>query len=127
MSGGFKYNPTTSHSFSTKCLSRLSLNVLVRCGCRRCRRQIRRTVASLRPWAAAIVRVLQWVAATGVVYSVASITAWICASEMRGSRPGRGASFSRPPTRRARNRSRHNWTVGRETPKRSAISLLETP
>lgn len=33
-------------------------------------------------------------------------------------RPSCGASFASPITRNARNRSHHNWTVGRETPGR---------
>ena len=58
-------------------------------------------MASLTPCASAIVRVLQCVAAGGLVCSVASTTARILASAMRGMRPGRGASFSRPAKREA--------------------------
>ena len=121
-SGGFKYRPTTSWSFSRNCLSRLSLNVLVRWGLSWCWCQIRRTVAALTPCAFAIVRVVQCVALAGLVCSVASTIAFTCGSAIRGSRPGRGASFSKPANRRLRKRSRQSCTVGRETPRTRAIS-----
>src|SRR5713101_9904933 len=87
---------------------------------------IRWTVAWLSPWARAIVRVLQCVAAGGVVCNVASTTARIFVTDTVGLRPGRGASCSSPATRRARNRSRHSCTVGRETFRAVAISWLGT-
>ena len=74
----------------------------------------------------AIVRVLQCVAAGGVVCNVASTTARIFCTDTRGVRPGRGASCSSPATRRARNRSRHSCTVGRETFRARAMSWLGT-
>ena len=43
----------------------LTLNVRVRCGFRPCLRQIRRTLFSLSPVTAAMVRVLQWVEFAG--------------------------------------------------------------
>ena len=76
----------------------------------------------LMPCARAIVRVLQWVAVGGFVCSVASTTARTLPSEMPGIRPGRGASFSRPANRRARNRSRQSWTVGLEMSNSRAMS-----
>jgi hypothetical protein len=60
------------------------------------------------PWARAIVRVLQCVAAGGVVCTVASTTARIFFAETLGLRPGRGASCSSPATRRA-NLERHRF------------------
>jgi hypothetical protein len=87
---------------------------------------MRWTVAWLSPWARAIVRVLQCVAAGGVVCNVASTTARICFTVTVGLRPGRGASCSSPATRRARNRSRHSCTVGRETFRALAMSWLGT-
>src|SRR3970282_716143 len=109
-----------------KCLSRLSLKVSTRCGWRLWGFQIRWTVAWLSLWARAIVRVLQCVAAGGVVCNVASTTARIFVPDTRGVRPGRGPSRSGPATRRARNRSRHSCTVGRETFRAVAMSWLGT-
>src|SRR3972149_5159428 len=77
LSGGFRYTPTTSVSFSTNRLSFESLNVSMRCGCNPCASQIRETVALLTPMASAIVRVDQCVASGGVVCSVASTIALI--------------------------------------------------
>jgi hypothetical protein len=48
-SGGFRYSPTMSTSFSSKCLSFESLNVSTRCGLRPRADQIRWTVAGLTP------------------------------------------------------------------------------
>jgi hypothetical protein len=60
-SGGFRYRPTTSISFSSKRLSLESLNVLTRWGLRLRADQIRCTVADDTPARAAIVRQLQCV------------------------------------------------------------------
>src|SRR6266481_9386092 len=57
---------------------------------------MRRTVASLIPISAAIVRVLQWVALAGLDCVVLRINSSLRLAEMAGLRPGRGASFSRP-------------------------------
>ena len=54
-----------SSSFSVNWGSRLSLKVRTRCGFSPCACQMRRTLASLIPAAAAMVRVDQWVALTG--------------------------------------------------------------
>jgi len=83
-----------------------------------------RTLASLRPWARAMRRVLQWVAWGGRVCSVASTTARILLAGMRGIRPGRGASFSRLGKRSAKKRCRQSCTVGRDTPSRRAIGVV---
>jgi len=55
---------------------------------------MRRTLASLIPTAAAMVRVDQWVALAGFSWVVLRMTSRFVAAEMRGVRPGRGASFS---------------------------------
>src|SRR3990170_3684142 len=47
--------------------------------------------------------------------------------EMRGMRPGRGASFSSPGSRRAKKRCRQSCTVGREIRRVRAITWLITP
>ena len=89
-------------SFSANWGSLLILNVRVRCGLRPCLRQIRRTLFSLRPVAAAIMRVLQWVAFEGLSCVVFRITSWIFAGVIVGVLPGRGASFSsaaKPPSK----------------------------
>ena len=54
-----------SSSFAVNSGSRLSLKVLTRCGFSPWARQMRRTLASLMPAAAAMVRVLQCVALAG--------------------------------------------------------------
>src|SRR3990172_7097809 len=127
LSGGLRYRPTMSQSFSTKFLSRLSLKVSTRCGLRLCCFHMRRTVASLTPCALAIVRVLQCVALAGLVCSVASTRALIFRGAILGMRPGRGASFSSPGKRSAKKRCRQSCTVGLETPKLRAMSWLNTP
>ena len=93
LSEGLIYRPTISLNFSIKCLSRLSLKVLTKCGFRLCCFHIRRIVASLRACALVIVRVLQCVALGDVVYRVASVTALIFRADVFGIWPGRGASF----------------------------------
>src|SRR6266436_1225858 len=67
---------------------------------------MRRTVASLIPISAAIVRVLQWVALAGLDCVVLRISSSLRLAEMAGLRPGRGASFSRPVRSNCRNRFR---------------------
>jgi hypothetical protein len=66
--------------------------------------------------------VLQCVAFGGFLCSVASTMAATWELLIRGSRPGRGASFSGPAARHARNRCLQSGTVGREMRKRAAIS-----
>ena len=88
---------------------------------------MRRTLASLIPWARAMLRVLQCVASGGVECNVASITARTFSSLILGMRPGRGASFSNPLRRKARKRWRQSWTVGRETSSLLAMSWLSIP
>src|SRR3990172_7310124 len=87
LAGGFRYSPTTSVSFSTNCGSRDNLKVSTRWGCRPWASQIRCTVAGLTPWACAMVRQLQWVAALGLVCSVASTTCLIFFAEIDRLRP----------------------------------------
>src|SRR5574340_1238961 len=62
LSGGCRYSPTISRTFSTNSGSADSLNVSVRCGCRPKARQMRCTVLRLTPLVCAMARVLQWVA-----------------------------------------------------------------
>ena len=65
-SGGFMYSPTTSRTLSTNCGSVDSLNVSWRCGLSPNARQIREIADWLIPVAAAIDRVDQCVASTGL-------------------------------------------------------------
>src|SRR4030043_632661 len=65
LSGGLRYSPTMSVSFSVKRVSFDSLNRLVRWGCNPWASQMRWTIEWLTPWALAIVRRLQWVAPAG--------------------------------------------------------------
>jgi hypothetical protein len=85
---------------------------------------MRRTVASLSPWALAIVRVLQFVAFGGFLCSAASTITATWERVIRGIRPGRGASFSSPALRSARSRCHHSCMVGREMRKCTAIAWL---
>ena len=64
----------------------------------------------------------QCVAFGGFLCSVASTIAATREPVIRGIRPGRGASFSSPALRSARNRCLHSCTVGREMRNRAAIS-----
>src|SRR5260370_38580805 len=90
-------------SFSANWGSLLSLKVRDKWGFRPFLCQIRRTLFSLRPVAAAIVRVLQWVALRGFSRVVFRITAWILAGVIVGGLPGLGASFSHGAKTTARN------------------------
>src|SRR5665213_3931398 len=87
-----------------------------------CARQMRRTLASLMPTAAAMVRVDQCVRLDGFCCVVFSITSRLIAAEIAGVRPGRGASCCKPAAPSARNRDRHRAAVRGTTPSRSAIS-----
>jgi hypothetical protein len=125
-SGGLRYNPTTSRTFSTKYGSVDSLNASCRWGRRPNARQIRLTAVWDRPVALAMPRVLQWVAAAGLDSSVRVTTSSTWASVMVRGGPGRGSSV-RPSSRRARNRCRHFPTVGRVTRRSAAVAVLDRP
>ena len=95
-SGGFRYSPTTSWSFSTNLGSLESLKVSIRCGLRPCSFQIRPMVESLKPVALAMVERLQWVWPSGFSRRVFWTTAARRAESIFRLRPARGASFSMP-------------------------------
>ena len=110
LSGGFRYKPTTSRSFSTKRGSFENLKRSTRCGCRRCCRQILRTIASLTPCARASCRLIQCVALGGRVVSVALTMAAIF-SDGTGRRPGgRDASVNNAAIPPDRYRFIHRYT-----------------
>ena len=95
-SGGFKYRPTTSTSFSANCGSLDSLNVFTRCGCKPLAFHTRCTIAGEVPNSAASVRVLQWVAAGG--FSVVVLRMISAATSAARPWPGRHAErLSRCP------------------------------
>src|SRR5574340_742423 len=110
LSGGCRYSPTISRTFSTNSGSADSLNVSVRCGCRPKARQMRCTVLRLTPLVCAMARVLQWVAWVGVVSRVwVTIRSTAASVTVRGA-PGRGSSNS-PSRRWVTKRCRHLQTV----------------
>jgi len=104
----------------------LSLNVSLRWGARAKARQIRLIELWLKPVAAAIERVLQWVASRGADSSVSAMTRSTSASPIVRGAPGRGSSSS-PSRRPARNRRRHLPTVGSVISSAAAMSLFERP
>src|SRR6266481_818943 len=123
----FRYRPTMSSSFSQNSGSRLSLKVRTRCGFSPCARQMRRTLASLMPAAAAMVRVLQCVAWAGFSRSVISTTFFTRRSVMIRARPGRGASFFRAAVPPLRKRFRQRATFSGVMPIRCAICWFSRP
>src|SRR5512142_2409388 len=87
LSGGFRYRPTTSTSFSSNRGSFDSLNVSARCGCSPRARQTRCTVSRLTPTRAAIVRVDQCVAPGGVSCNVTRTISSTVSAGIDGLRP----------------------------------------
>src|SRR5215469_8779750 len=81
-SGGFRYKPTMSRTFSTNCGSLENLKFSTRCGCSPKARQIRTMAVCERPVFCAIIRVLQWVLWAGIDSSVLVITSSTCESVM---------------------------------------------
>src|SRR5712671_1478537 len=101
---------------STNSGSADSLKVSLRCGWSENARQMRCTVEIDKPEALAIERVLQWVAAAGIVSNVVVTTSAIFSSPILRGAPGRGSS-ARPSNRLAPNRWRQVATVRRLNPK----------
>ena len=115
-----------SRTLSTNRGSADSLKVSLRCGWSENARQMRCTVEIDKPEALAIERVLQWVAAAGIVSNVVVTTSAIFSSPILRGAPGRGSS-ARPSSRLAANRLRQVATVTRVTPSCSAIARLVVP
>src|SRR5271169_4059821 len=88
---------------------------------------MRRTLASLMPTAAAMVRVLQWVALLGCWRVVMVTTRLVRRAPMAGLRPGRCASFCNPATPSARKRLRQRDTFFGVIAMLAAISLSGWP
>ncbi len=125
-SGGFRYSPTTSRTFSTNCGSAESLKVSCLCGLRPNARQIRETAVCDMPVAAAIDRVDQCVASTGLVSSVLTTTASTASSVIFLGAPGRDSSAS-PSSPDSMNRTRHLPTICRVTWRFSATAVFVAP
>ena len=111
-SGGSRYSPTTSRTFSTNSGSLDSFHESCLCGANPNARQTRETIDWLNPRCSAIDRVDQCVASGGVLSNVVVINALICSSPTTRGRPGRGSS-SRPSQRNSTNRLRQRCTVFR--------------
>src|ERR1700745_1469476 len=126
-SGGLRYRPTTSISFSSNFGSLDSLNVLIRCGFKPRAAHTRCTVAGETPALAAIVRHDQWVWPSGVEYLVRyTISAILsCGIVDLRQRPARTSpSFAKPSPA---NSTRHARTVAGFTPTCAAILTFATP
>ena len=126
-SGGLRYRPTTSISFSSNFGSLDSLNVSTRCGFKPRAAHTRCTVAGDTPAFAAIVRHDQWVWPSGVEYLVRSTISSIfcCGIVDLRPRPARTfPSFAKPSSA---NRARHARTVAGFTPTCAAILTFATP
>ena len=97
-SGGSKYNPTTSMSFSSNCGSLDTLNVSTRCGANPRSDQIRCTVAGLTPTRVDIVRHDQCMCPGGAVVVVNRTISATVSSLIEGLRPRPSRIRSNPPS-----------------------------
>jgi hypothetical protein len=116
-----------SSSFSVKCRSFETLNVLTQWGLSPCACQMRRTLDSLTLATAAIRRVLQWVAFAGGSCVVISTIRLTLRTEIAGVLPGRGASCSMPRSPCAMQRARQRATVRRPTFSSAPTALSVSP
>src|SRR5450759_946622 len=126
-SGGFRYKPTTSISFSSNRGSLESLNVLTRCGFRPRPHQIRGTVAGETPTALAIDRQLQCVAPEGFSCMVRRTISSTFSTEIPGLRPRPCRTWPNLANPSEANLSRQDRTVTGVTPTFAAIWELATP
>ena len=100
-----------------------SLKLSTRCGLRPNARQIREIADWLIPVAAAMDRVDQCVASTGLDSRVRTTTCSTASSVTVRGAPGRGSSV-RPSSRSRTNRARHLPTVTLLIPSNSATAVL---
>src|SRR5262245_48623571 len=114
--------PHDIFQFLGKTLVLADLKLSKRCGFSPLACQMRRTVASLMPISAAIIRVLQWVALNGLACVVLRTTSAFSRAPMAGLRPGRGASLVRPSSPPRKNRLRHRAAFWLEIRRAAAIS-----
>ncbi len=117
-SGGFRYRPTTSTSFSSNRLSFDSLKVFTRCGASPRADQIRCTVAGLTPCALAMVRHDQCVSPGGLSRRVACTIAATFSALIDGLRPRPALTLPKFASPSAANRSRQAVTLAGEAPSR---------
>jgi hypothetical protein len=99
---------------------------LRRCGLRSKLFQIRPMVDLDSSVRSAIFARDQWVACFGVDYKAATMTSSTCSAVIVGGFPGRGSS-TRPSSRDSTNRQRHLPTVGSDTLRCAATSVLLRP
>ena len=125
-SGGARWRPTMSRTFSAESGSVESLKLSARCGRRPEARQARPTVAADGPEASATVRRLHCVPPSGRSASVRSGSAATRSSSVRRGAPGRGSSSS-PSARSRAKRSRHLPAVCSATPRSAATAVLLSP
>ena len=127
-SGGSRYRPTTSTSFSSKWGSFDSLNVSTRHGRRFLARQIRATVSLPTPWRSPIVRVDQHVdSSSGVECSVSSTIASTVSWGISGLRPRPGPMAPTASVPPASNLWRHRRTVSGVVEHSRAIASFAAP
>jgi hypothetical protein len=127
LSGGLRYNPTTSTSFSSNRGSVLTLNVSTKCGLSPSADQIPCTDAGETPTRVAMPRTDQCVAPSGVVWVVNRTICAIFSGGIDGFGPRPLATSPNLVNPSTSNCLRHANTVGRDTSHRSAISTFETP
>ena len=120
-SGGFRYRPTTSISFSSNFGSLDSLNVSTRCGLSPRAAHTRCTVAADTPAFAAIVRHDQWVWPSGVECLVRCTISSIFSCGIVDLRPRPARTFPSFAKPSSANRARHARTVAGFTPTCAAI------
>jgi hypothetical protein len=125
-SGGFRYSPTISRSFSMKNGSLDNLKYRCRWGCSPKVFHTRCTVDFEIPICLAIVRQLQWVPSSGFVFSVLRISAANRSSSMLRGRPGRSSSYN-PSMPCSTKRLRHLPTVSRVVDSCSAMWMFFIP
>ena len=127
LSGGSRYSPTTSRSFSMKNGSVDSLKLSRRWGCSPNACKKRCTLVLAMPVSAARPRTLQWVAPSlGLACRVVVSSSAMRSSSIERGLPGRNSSC-KPSMRRSTKRRRHLPTVAWVVPKRCATALLVAP
>jgi hypothetical protein len=122
-SGGSRYSPTTSRSFSMNQGSVDSLKLRVRWGCRPKSWKKRWTALFETPVSAAMARTVQCVPACGFVVSVLVSRAATASSSIVRGRPLRSSSY-KPASRWVMKRWRHLPTVCALTPSSVATAWL---
>src|SRR6185437_5616247 len=126
-SGGFRYRPTTSTSFSSNFGSPDTLNVSTRCGLRANSFHTRCTVLFETPATPAIVLVLQCVSPCGRYSSVSVTILSSVASGIEGLRPRPSRTCPNLTRPSSANRVRQFATVAGDTDTAAAIVAFAAP